>query len=122
MRCAVYGCNNSNQCKNVDKTIIYHTFPKDSTLKKKWVFLCRRKDKLNENTARICSNHFDQNDYQEDNLLAQYSIVKKLKILKKGTVPTKLLPSVTTNIYASENSASRSNRLLKRIKLSKLPS
>lgn len=68
--CAVYGCKNSYYTAR-GQNIIYHAFPKSKdlvsrTIRSEWIHRCRRKDKFNPDTGRICSVHFVQNDYERD--------------------------------------------------------
>lgn len=95
MRCAVYGCcatNNKHMNKSGNSDITYHSFPKENKLCKQWIFLCRRKDKFNLKTARICSQHFKRSDFFIDPLYEQYGIVLKKTRLNVGAVPSLLLP------------------------------
>ncbi len=63
MRCAVFGCKSDNQVKGFKKDISFHVFPKDDIYQKNWVNACRRKDRFNVKTARMCSKHFDKDYY-----------------------------------------------------------
>lgn len=92
MRCAIFGCNNTNQGKNATVGVKYHMFPKNPTLVKKWVHICGRSDKINVATARVCSVHFVEEDYPVDALLAMCGINKRLKTLKDDAEPTKYVP------------------------------
>jgi hypothetical protein len=38
--------------------VSFHRFPKAPELRKRWILECRRKDRVNPDTARICSKHF----------------------------------------------------------------
>jgi hypothetical protein len=44
----------------------YHVFPKNDQIQKLWIELCKRKETINVKTARICSNHFNDQDYERD--------------------------------------------------------
>ena len=94
MRCAVAGgCNSDNQSKNFDKSIRFHTFPKDDITRKLWVIACCRQDIFKCETSRICSRHFKSECY-ERNLqqeLLNY-VSKKGPKLKADAVPTINLP------------------------------
>ena len=37
----------------------FFRLPKDNKIRKDWVIKCKRNDKLNANTSRICSDHFE---------------------------------------------------------------
>lgn len=56
--CAVFDCKSSNENNN-NETTSFHTFPKEKLILKQWTKFCKRKDKFNTNTSRICSLHFE---------------------------------------------------------------
>lgn len=92
MLCAVAGCNNTNYKgkrgnTNNAKKIHFLSFPKDQILCKKWVVFCCRKDSLNTNSSRICSEHFKSEDYKTNTFLEQYGL-PVMKRLKPNTVPS----------------------------------
>ncbi|KAJ8952425.1 hypothetical protein NQ318_014517 [Aromia moschata] len=91
MRCAVYGYNTNNRSKNNFK---FFGFPKDYKLKAKWRHLCKPEDTFNINNARICSNHFVDEDYERN---LRYELFgyqpKRFRSLKKEAVPSKNLPN-----------------------------
>lgn len=94
MRCAVYGCNFNNKKKGQDGEISFHAFPKDNILCKKWVFLCRRSDKFNVKTSRVCSKHFNVDNFAVNPLYEQYNLKLK-RYLKKDAFPSFFLPTTT---------------------------
>lgn len=56
-------------CKNTYKTqpnIAYHLFPKDDVMRKAWIAKCVGMAKFNPVSTRICSNHFNKDDYIRD--------------------------------------------------------
>lgn len=61
--CAISTCKNYYS-KNKD--IAYHVFPKEQNLRQEWIIKCKREDKFNVKTSRICSDHFTASDYQRD--------------------------------------------------------
>ncbi|XP_050096380.1 ankyrin repeat and KH domain-containing protein mask-like isoform X1 [Anopheles aquasalis] len=87
--CLVLGCRN-RQLLNQTNTRSYFRFPRDADLCKKWVDFCNRPElykKYDENgpeylykSSRICSDHFQPNDFNNPNLYSQG--------LKKGSTPT----------------------------------
>ncbi|KAJ8910908.1 hypothetical protein NQ315_003962 [Exocentrus adspersus] len=91
--CAVAVCkNNQLELKKRGLSIVFHSFPKgkdlvSSTIQKEWVHRCRRNDKFNINTSRVCSEHFTVNDYERD-LEHELLNLPPRKILKKTAVPT----------------------------------
>ncbi|XP_055624878.1 homeobox protein 5-like isoform X2 [Toxorhynchites rutilus septentrionalis] len=88
-KCQVAGCNNKVG-EPVLQHISFHRFPKEAPTCKQWVEFCNRPElwkKYNENgpeylykSSRICSDHFQPNDFNNPNLFSQG--------LKKGSVPT----------------------------------
>ncbi|KAJ8948575.1 hypothetical protein NQ318_007579 [Aromia moschata] len=91
MRCAVYDCNTNNRPKNNFK---FFGFPKDEKLKAKCRHLCKREGTFNVNNARICSNHFVDEDYERNlrHQLLGYQ-PKRFRSLKKEAVPSNNLPN-----------------------------
>ena len=90
--CAVFGCN-SNSGRNGD--LIFHTFPKNEELRKKWIHLCKREGRINANSSRICSLHFESSAYARN---LQYELLgiplpRKLVRLKDDAVPILSLPN-----------------------------
>ncbi|KAL1488732.1 hypothetical protein ABEB36_014531 [Hypothenemus hampei] len=93
MRCSIYGCTVDNSTKGFNPGTRFFTFPKDKNLQKQWLHLCKRADNFNVANARICSNHFVEDDYERnlmDELLGHTS--KHRRALKKKAVPTENLP------------------------------
>eukprot|EP00096_Caligus_rogercresseyi_P008276 TRINITY_DN2684_c0_g1_i1.p1 TRINITY_DN2684_c0_g1~~TRINITY_DN2684_c0_g1_i1.p1 ORF type:complete len:368 (-),score=100.70 TRINITY_DN2684_c0_g1_i1:55-1158(-) len=72
--------------------VSYHRFPTESTLRSEWIRRCKRKDKMNPESARICGRHFTPEDFERDlkNELLGMPLVKRLK---RGSVPTLHLPT-----------------------------
>ncbi|XP_067142191.1 uncharacterized protein [Centruroides vittatus] len=63
-------------------------------IRSEWINRCKRDDKFNPDTSRICSVHFVQGGYEKDlqnELLGVISLPVR-KIMKKTTVPTLNLP------------------------------
>lgn len=88
----------------------YHRFPKKSELRSKWIQACRRADKLNPDTAKICGRHFQADDFQRDmrNELLGLPQQRRLKI---DVVPSMNLPHSTVAAVAV---TARSDRALRR--------
>ena len=82
-RCVAYGCSNTT---NVEGITTYY-FPKDISLKKKWIAQVKRtRDKWSGPTAHsvLCCNHFDQDCFEEGFELG----IKKRRKLKENAIPT----------------------------------
>ncbi|KAJ8911681.1 hypothetical protein NQ315_005760 [Exocentrus adspersus] len=95
--------------KKQGSSIIFHSFPKgkdlvSSTIQKEWVHCCRRNDKFNINTSRVCSEHFTVNDYERDlehELLARW---KKADVMIPKPGKNLTLPSsYRSHQFASSN-------------------
>jgi hypothetical protein len=88
VRCAVFGYKNNHKTKKgtgqEGQDIIFHSFPKpkdmvSQTMRNEWINRCKREDKLNPETSRICSKHFVETDYERD--LQNELLGKKIIIL-----------------------------------------
>ncbi len=67
VNCAIATCKNYNKkTKDREVEIVYHKFPREHNLAQSWAIKCKREDKINFNTASICSEHFSVEDYQDD--------------------------------------------------------
>ena len=61
--CCVPGCNSGyKSCKNVEKPALYR-FPKDSSLRDKWVAAIPRKDWTVCEYHRVCGKDFYKEDF-----------------------------------------------------------
>ena len=66
--CAVFRRNSHGRRK---EGISFFHFPKDAKTRQKLIDLCRRKDKFNYPSSRICSRHFEERSYSRNQ--AQHS-------------------------------------------------
>ena len=89
VNCAVAQCSNYGR-KISD--VMYHRFPKDPKFQREWVSRCKRMDKVNVNTARVCSIHFLPEDYERGlkNELLGLPLIKKLK---RDAIPSQHIPN-----------------------------
>jgi len=85
--CAVATCK--NQYKN--SKYIVHSFPKNYTVKQKWVAACKRKDKITSKQPVVCSQHFLDEDY-ERGLQHELLPSRRKSYLKEDADPTLYLP------------------------------
>ena len=75
--CAIVSCKNWQRSKTTtkDSSIFYHRFPKDDGLRKTRIMRCR-KDTFNVESARVCSEHFEDScfirDLQNELLVTSY--------------------------------------------------
>ena len=90
----------------------YFTFHKSKELQSIWVSKCKRQDKINVKTARICETHFKNEDFERDlkNELLGLPIVKHLL---KTAIPSLKIPGEKRK---SETLVSRQIRYEKREK------
>lgn len=107
MRCAVFGCGVDNQAKGFSPDTKFFSFPKDKELEAKWKHICKREDKFILKTARICSKHFCDEDYERNlkHELLGYK-PKKYRPLKKDAIPSKNLSLLSKSEKLQEKSAS----------------
>lgn len=119
MRCAVFGCNNCNNPGSASAGLVhYHKFPKELVAQKKWVYLCGRADKFNIKTSRICSAHFEEEDYVPQPFFELYGLEDKRRILKPGAEPSLHLPRQQKPVN-SQQALARDERAKKKTKLQK---
>ena len=81
--CTIFGCNNHNKSEKPSYTPNknYYRFPVDPSLRDQWIAASGRTDLFNVNNARVCSDHFKNNDHI-------INISTKKKRLKRGAIPT----------------------------------
>ncbi|XP_035219594.1 THAP domain-containing protein 1 B-like [Stegodyphus dumicola] len=90
--CAVATC--SNTYHNTKTSVVFHRFPcKNIQLTKEWLHRCRRADIVNTKSARICSIHFTESDYEDDMKNRLLGLPTK-KILKSTAIPTACIPDL----------------------------
>lgn len=92
-QCAVWNCSSLHgQIDKEGKKISLHAFPlKDATRLKAWVHACGRQDFIPNKVDRVCSLHFNPEDFERDlqlELMGQDPTKRKRATkLKPGTVP-----------------------------------
>ena len=89
--CSVLSCKNKSRQGNY----AFHSFPKDKEERKSWIIACMNpkittKNEKFENNF-VCGKHFSSDCYPFSGA--------KYKRLKKGSKPTKYLPSLNKNVY-----------------------
>ncbi|XP_045496284.1 THAP domain-containing protein 2-like isoform X2 [Colias croceus] len=81
--CVFRRCRNYTVTVRENKKVSFHTFPKDSCMKEKWIKIIRTQrreiDWMPAKNSTICSEHFNEGDI--------YETKKKLRRLKKTAVP-----------------------------------
>ncbi|RZF36788.1 hypothetical protein LSTR_LSTR014805 [Laodelphax striatellus] len=107
--CSVATCTNyENQQYNIGRRkkpiVSFHRFPKDPIRRAEWVAAVNRPNWTPYKTARICSAHFKEEDFDRDHLS---SCVR----LKKRAVPSifELFPSYPLSKF-QRNAESKENK------------
>lgn len=61
---------------------MFHAFPKNLELRKKWIKFCNLKPSDDESKFQVCSDHFSESDYEEDlkAKLLSNTVKRKLKV------------------------------------------
>lgn len=108
--CAVVSCKN---IKSKTIGVSYFRFPTNIEVRNEWLRLCRRKDAVNPNTARICSAHFQKDDH-ERNLKSELLGIPYRPKLKIGAIPSLNLPLVHALPPPSRTQRSNSRSIRKR--------
>ncbi|XP_047000598.1 THAP domain-containing protein 2-like [Schistocerca americana] len=93
--CAVAECSHSGR---KTEGVIYHRFPKNVELQRKWIARCKREDKINVNNARVCSEHFCESDYKRD-LQNELLGLPTRKLRQVNAVPSLKIPNWHSNIF-----------------------
>lgn len=94
--CAVATCRSKLKCG-----ISFHCFPQESGRQNKWKTFCKRKDKFNVKTARICELHFEKDCFERD-LRNELLGLSQRKILKPTACPTLFDATYPIQISARE--------------------
>ena len=114
------GGPNMSNCANNSSTpgISMHCFPKDETLRQKWIRFVRihRKDFVPSKSATLCSTHFEETCFESKAWIVTSSetgeCLQPKRYLKKGAVPTR-----DTVVPLSSPLTSRKRRLVSEILL-----
>ncbi|XP_050074547.1 uncharacterized protein LOC126562161 [Anopheles maculipalpis] len=95
-KCAAAFCRNKRAVARDRKLdIIFHSFPVDDALRRRWIQFCRRGDQWTPyKTDSICSAHFRKQDYQMANSPRTWS--KNLRRLNHDAFPSIMDGSVLT--------------------------
>lgn len=81
MQCYVVDCPNRFKDTRVSDAS-YFSFPSDKNRSKIWIQFCKRDENFDPGNKRICSNHFDVNDFERDLMSELLNIPQKKRILK----------------------------------------
>lgn len=86
--CSVATCkSNSVKAKQSGEILHFHSFPMDKRIRQEWVVKCYRNDKFNPANKKVCSKHFQIDDY-EDGLRAKLMNLVPRKLKKTGVFST----------------------------------
>ncbi|KAM3957949.1 peroxynitrite isomerase THAP4-like [Aphomia sociella] len=62
--CAILECKNDSRRKNISNGgVSYHRFPKDGSIKEKWINSTGRNNWMPTKSSTICSEHFTENQF-----------------------------------------------------------
>ena len=65
MKCCVRKCKSGYDSESPGiKKVSFHSFPSDSDLRDKWIQNIANKNWEPKPTSRVCSLHFEENDFQ----------------------------------------------------------
>ncbi|XP_064467456.1 THAP domain-containing protein 2-like [Ornithodoros turicata] len=78
--CAPWCTLKGNRSDN-GKKVSFHCIPEDPQLRKAWLIAIKRRPPFNIRTARVCSNHFKDNDFL-------VNIASGRRLLRDGAVPS----------------------------------
>ena len=114
--CAVAECENSEAVKKLrGETLIYHRFPKDPNTFKSWVSKCKRGDKRlpDFSKARICYDHFTEDDYNHD-LKSELLGISAQRRLQASAIPS-IFPARKLDLSAPGRQSRRQKRNWKKM-------
>ncbi|XP_055628124.1 zinc finger protein 675-like [Toxorhynchites rutilus septentrionalis] len=105
VQCAVSGCiNYENDIIGPKKR--FFRFPKNRELCSLWINVCEADSDLNVAKARVCSDHFLDEDYRLKDILL--NTVWSKRMLREDAVPSQLLPA--GNNFVAKNEITVSER------------
>ena len=98
--CAINGCGLNKRNK---PNVSFFRFPANKKMCEKWTELCKNKDTINVDNARVCSLHFGSPDYKRHLKyeLLDLPVPKRLRALKDDAVPTRRIPKLNGKIIIS---------------------
>ena len=104
--CCVYQCNNSSYGKHKKEGITFHSFPQDSKRSAVWTSKVNRKDWTPSSYTKICSEHFDDDCFEEDlyhKYVGRGPGKKAIKRLKPDAIPSLRLTGVEEKSQSSRS-------------------
>ena len=101
--CGVVSCKNGYVQGSDSSNLAFHSFPKDEEGRKSWTIACMNPKITTKNgkckTSFVCGKHFSNDCYP--------FLGTKVKRLKKGSKPTKYLPTLGKNVYLNNEIVGR---------------
>lgn len=91
--CAVAKCYSSNRQSSSKQNFSFFVFPNDSKRRAEWIHRCGRADPINPRTARICSKHFQDEDFYPTTIMKRSFGIKCKLLLKQDAIPSVYLPT-----------------------------
>lgn len=98
-RCAVKNCqSDAITAREKGECISFYKIPKEGSIRREWIKICRKHEGFDPEKKCICSRHFTVDDFEDGikakltntrpKRLKQYAIPKECKRLKKNTSDT----------------------------------
>lgn len=108
--CAVVGCKNNNnkRCRHSETKVRYFTFPAHQAVRDVWIQRCRQKCNFKAVNGRICSEHFNEEDYCVKEKLLNLPAIKWK--LKKDAIPSVNLPQAELQQVSSHDERSNGEK------------
>ncbi|XP_050548178.1 uncharacterized protein LOC126909800, partial [Daktulosphaira vitifoliae] len=89
VKCCVSNCNSIYDAEVLEynENILFHSFPNETEVSEKWLSFCNlpKQFLLDNPNAKICSKHFETNDYSDNN---SELIYPANRLLKKFAIPS----------------------------------
>jgi len=116
--CAVATCNNRS---GRNKNVAFFCFPKNSKLRRAWIYKCWRKKYRPSQHAKVCEHHFIDSDFiLSRSFAASLGYNEKFRLqLKPDAIPSIFGESrlTSTTSRKKKKSPRKSNAMIKRRKL-----
>ena len=99
-KCCVAGCKSGyDSSKSTDsQNISFFAFPFDKPLRLKWINACLRRDFKPAKFSRVCSLHFEENDFQIESTEQIQSRLLKKRYLKQRRLKPNAIPRLHANL------------------------
>lgn len=82
--CSVSNCkSNEKKSKEAGENLRFFRFPRDIDIQREWIRKCQQENEWSCVNKRVCSKHFQPDDY-EDAFQAKFFNIKPKKLKKDG--------------------------------------